>query len=58
MMFWVLVEAYQGAIEVENALEQKPIDIIEKRLNTNGNGYKNPYEVNMSAVEAIYENLK
>ena len=57
-MFWILVEAFDGAIEEKNLLQQRPIDIVEKRLNTNGEGYKNPYEVNLDGIEVIYENLK
>ena len=48
VIFWLLVEHYPDAIFKSNKMQERPINILEKRLNEGDDGFLNPYEKNLN----------
>ena len=58
IMFWTLYEANKPAIRKTNSMGLCPINILERRLNSDDEAFLNPYEVNLNAVREVYDKLK
>ena len=58
IMFWSLYNAHEGAALTENIFKQTPIRILEKRLNSDDEGFTNPYEKDLGPFREVLEKLK